>query len=141
MPTAATSVSREARYLGSLLRTLVPSLPIYRDTGRGTARHIVYRWSGGSTLHNHNGSAYATRGVWLCYVSQPVNDERVYAEDLQADADGMHDVLLDAPGQSVDGRFVAVEREDIPHYLPVYDGSDLVEMQLGGYYVVVTSLE
>ncbi len=150
MTIAATSVPREARFLGGRLRAITPALPVYRDTGQRTklvnnvsvpvGRQIVYRRQGGADIQTHHGT-FAVRSVWLCYVSEPVSGAMVYVEELQADADRMHEALVNpAAATTVDGRFVQVDRRDLEHHLPVYDGTTLVEMQLGGTYIVVTNL-
>lgn len=142
MATAATSTSREANFLDARLRSITPALPVYRDLGATTARHIVYTWQGGSDT-DVNGSQVAARGTWLCYVSQPVSagSGRWYIEDLEDDADRMHDALVDASySAAVNGRFVQVMRRDTPHELAVHDGATLTELQLGGFYVVFTYL-
>ncbi len=140
MPVAATSVSREARWLHSRLRSLNPALPVYRDAGRGTVRHIVYRRQGGTDIANLHGT-YMVRSAWLVYVSQPVTSSAtVYVEDLEADADRMHEAIYKPLITVVGGRNIEECRRDMEHYMPVYDGTTLVEVQLGATYIVYTSL-
>ncbi len=141
MPTAFTSTPREARWLKSRLEAPIIGLPVYRDAGRGSVRHIVYRRQGGTDISNLYGT-YMVRSAWLVYVSQPVaSGQTVYAEDLEFDADKMHaQIYKPAPPAAVSGRYIEECRRDLEHYLPVYDGSTLVEVQLGGVYVLLTSL-
>lgn len=138
---AFTSTPREARWLHSRLRSLAPPLPVYRDAGRGTARHIVYTRQGGTDIANLSGT-YVVRSAWLVYVSQPVaSGATVYVEDLETDADRMNEAIYKpAPIAAVNGRYIEECRRDLEHYLPVYEGTTLVEVQLGGIYVVLTSL-
>lgn len=141
MPVAAsTSVPREASWLRDRLKALSPPLPVFRDAGRGTGRCIVYSRQGGTDIQNLY-DTFAVRSAWLVYVSQPVGSSSLYVEDLQADADRIHEAIQKPQGvQSVSGRYVLDCRRDSEHYLPVYDGITLTEMQLGGIYVLRTSL-
>lgn len=122
------------------LRSLAPPLPVNQQVGKGTERQIVYLWQGGSDIHVVDGVSYAVRSAWLAYVSQPVpSGSTVYVEELQDDADRMHDAIMSGEAV-VDGRFVTALRRDVEHALPVYEGTTLVEHQLGGIYIVLTSL-
>ncbi len=141
MPTAFTSTPREARWLKSRLEAPIIGLPVKRYAGGGSARHIVYRRQGGTDLHVLGGNTYDVRSAWLIYISQPVTSESANYEDLEFDADKMHQVLMDAQGVSVvGGRLVQVARRDMEHELLFYRDTTLVEVQLGGVYVLLTSL-
>jgi hypothetical protein len=139
--TAATSTTREARWLGGRLRGLTPPLPVYRDAGKGTARHIVYTRQGGTDITNLAGTILV-RSAWLVYVSQPVpQGSTVYVEDLEADADRMHEAIYKpSVPAAVNGRYIEECRRDVEHYLPVYEGTTLTELQLGAIYIIYTSL-
>ena len=137
-----TSTPREARWLGQRLRSLTPPLPVHRSTGQGEGRHIVYFRSGGTDISNLSGT-YVVRSSWTIYISQPVEEGmRVYVEDLEADADRMNEAIYrpEVPG-AVNGRYIEDCRRDVEHSLEVYDEeANLVEIQLGGIYVLLTSL-
>jgi hypothetical protein len=83
------------------------------------------------------------RSAWVVYVSEPVDEgETVYVEDLAADADRMHAAIY-KPSEvnAVDGRYIEECRRDFEHSLNVYDDEgNLVEVQLGGVYLIYTSL-
>lgn len=138
---AATSTPREASWLGSRLRSITPALPVYRDAGRGTTRHIVYTRQGGTDISNLAGT-YMVRSVWLVYVSQPISSgQGASAEDLADDADRMHAAIYKpSVVGAVNGRFIEECRRDLEHYFPVYQDKTLVEVQLGGIYILLTSL-
>jgi hypothetical protein len=83
------------------------------------------------------------RSAWLVYVSQPVEEgERWYVDDLAADADRMHESIYKPQEiEAVDGRYIEECRRDFEHSLSVYDDEgSLAELQLGGTYLVYTSL-
>jgi hypothetical protein len=85
---------------------------------------------------------YLVRSAWIVYVSQPVGEgERVYEEDLADDADRMHAAIYKPQViEAVDGLYIEECRRDYEHSLPVYDEEgNLVELQLGGVYLVYTS--
>jgi hypothetical protein len=67
--------------------------------------------------------------------------ERWYEEDLAEDADRMHEAIYKPQEiEAVDGRYIEECRRDFEHSLPVYDDEgNLVELQLGGVYLVYTS--
>lgn len=144
MPVAFTSTPVEARWLSQRLRALNPPLPVFLDSGRGTARHIVYRRQGGTDVVNLAGT-YLVRSAWVVYVSQPITSGTInatyYVQDLQADADRMHEAIYKpSEPEAITGRYIEECRRDEEHYLPVYDGNTLTEIQLGGLYVLYTSL-
>jgi hypothetical protein len=102
----------------------------------------VFTRQGGTDIANLSGT-YLVRSAWLIYVSEPVEDgERVYVEDLAADADRMNEAIYRPQEvQAVDGRYIEECRRDFEHSLNVYDDDgNLVEVQLGGIYLVFTSL-
>lgn len=142
MAVAVSSTPREARWLGARLRALNPPLPVYRNVGQGSSRHIVYRRQGGTDAHVVSGTTIEVTSSWLVYVSQPVaSGTMVYVEDLQDDADRIHDAILDTAGAAaLNGRYVAALKRDIEYELPVYSGNTLMELQLGGIYVLSTQL-
>lgn len=153
MPVAFTDTPRVYRWLGNQLRAITPALPIFRDNSHRTitlpdstvqkvGRQIVYRRDGGADITNLAGT-YMVRSAWVVYVSQPVGGgypSDVYVEDLEADADRMNEAIYRPAQTLVDGRYIQECRRDIEHYLPVYDGTTLTEIQLGGIYVILTSL-
>ncbi len=144
MPVAATSTPREARWLKSRLEAPIIGLPVAREVGRVDTRHIIYQRQGGTDIHVVGGITHGVRSAWLCYVSQPTGSAPpAFAEALEFDADNMNGVLLDSAGaRVVNGRLVWAARRDSEHYLPVYDDDTLAlkEVQLGGVYIVLTSL-
>ena len=125
------------------LRGLDPPLTVFPDSGQADAgRHIVYLRQGGTDIANLNGT-YLVRSAWLIYVSQPVEEgERWYVDDLAADADRMHEAIYKPQEiEAVDGRYIEECRRDFEHSLSVYDDEgNLAELQLGGTYLVYTSL-
>jgi len=52
----------------------------------------------------------------------------------------MHEAVYKPPIVEVGGRLIHECRRDMEHYLPVYDGTTLVELQLGGIYITYTTL-
>jgi hypothetical protein len=104
-------------------------------------RHIVYFRQGGTDIVNLHGT-YLVRSAWAVYVSQPVeDDEMVYIEDLADDADRMHAAIYKPyEVEAVDGRYIEECRRDFEHSEPIHDeDGNLVELQLGGIYLVFTS--
>ena len=122
---------------------MTPPLPVFPDSGQSDAgRHIVYLRQGGTDIANLNGT-YLVRSAWLVYVSQPVEEgERWYVDDLAADADRLHEAIYKPQEiEAVDGRYIEECRRDFEHSLSVYDDEgSLAELQLGGTYLVFTSL-
>lgn len=102
----------------------------------------MFQRQGGTDIANLSGTVLV-RSAWLIYVSEPVDDgETVYIEDLAADADRIHEAIYrpEVPA-AVDGRYIEDCRRDFEHSLSVYDDNGtLVELQLGGVYLVYTSL-
>lgn len=142
MVQAFTSTPREARWLRSRLRGITPPLEVFPESGQADAgRHIVFRRQGGTDIVNLSGT-YMVRSAWLVYVSQPVEEgERWYVEDLADDADRVQEAIY-KPYQiePVDGVYILECRRDFEHSEPVYDeDGNLVELQLGGVFLVFTS--
>jgi hypothetical protein len=143
MALAWTAAPREGRWLKGRLEGITPSLPVYRYTGPGRGKHIIYGRQGGTDIDNLSGT-YMVRSVWIVYISQPVNEgETFYIEDLAADADRMHEAIY-KPQEiaAVDGRYIEECRRDFEHEMAVYDDEGtLAELQLGGSYIILTTLE
>jgi hypothetical protein len=142
MVQAFTSTPRESQWLRTRLKTLTPSLPVFPYSGNSDAgRHIVYTRQGGTDIVNLAGT-YLVRSAWLVYVSQPVEEgERWYIEDLATDADRMHAAIYKPHEvQAVNGLYIEECRRDFEHSPHIFDDDgNLVELQLGGLYVILTS--
>ena len=136
---------RVARWLGARLRAMDPPLPVKRDWGGGTGRHIVYFRSGGVDRRTLVETAQV-RSVWTIYVSQPVQPgQTFYIEDLEADADRMHEAVA-LPIQTygtASGRIIQSCYRDLEHNpnpIRAGDGVTITELQLGGIYVIESTV-
>lgn len=141
MSPATTATPRAEKYIFDRVKPAVAPLVVYRSFSGITARHVRYVWSGSGDIHYVAGSK-VVRTAYLVYVAQGVTSTggTVWASDLQADADKIDAALDPGPPIIVNGRSIDGSRRDGEHYFEVWDNNVLQEVQLGGMYLVVSSI-
>ena len=141
MSPATTATPRAEKYVFDRVKPAVTPLLLYRSFSGITARHVRYSWQGSGDVHFMANKVRVVRDAFLVYVAQaPTSSTTVWGADLQADADKIDEALTNAPPLVVAGRMIDACKRDGEHYLEVWDNNMLHEVQLGGLYIVVSSL-
>lgn len=137
---ATTATPRAEKYIRDRVTPAVSPLKVYRSFSGVTARHVRYVWQGEGDIH-YIGGTKVCRVAYLVYVAQaPSTTATVWASDLQDDADKIDAALDIGPVQVVNGRVIDGCRRDGEHYFELWDNNVLQEVQLGGMYLIVTSV-
>jgi hypothetical protein len=137
---ATTATPRAEKYLYDKVAAAVAPLKVYRSFSGITARHVRYSWQGSGDVHYVAG-VRVVRNAFLVYVAQaPTSTATVWAQDLQADADKIDAALNLGPVETVNGRVIDGCRRDGEHYFEQWEGTVLREVQLGGMYLIWSSV-
>lgn len=142
MVAPTTSTPRAEKFIRDRVTPAVSPLKVYRSYSGVTARHVRYVWSGAGDIAYIGGGVRVVRNAYLVYVAQaPTTTTTVWAQDLQDDADKVDDALSNAPPIVVNGRVIDGCRRDGEHYFELWQNNVLQEIQLGGMYLIVSSVQ